>query len=406
MTEQPLLDFDDALSRLLAAAQSSPEAETLDLLDADGRILAADVRAPIDVPGFDNSAMDGYAVYLTDFNAAVQTLPVVQRIAAGETGQPLAPNTAARIFTGAPVPQGCNAVIPQEETRAEGETVTLLEPARPAQHIRARGEDIATGSIILAAGRRLTPQDLALAASVGLPTLTCHPRLHVGLLCTGDELVAPGQPLPPGGIYNSNAYSITALLQRLGCRVTDYGRIADERNATQTALRRAAEENDVVVTCGGVSVGEEDHVKAAVNALGEVALWRIAMKPGKPLAFGTVLDADFIGLPGNPVSAFLTFCLLARPFLLRRMGAEVTEPFSLTVPAGFTRDRADKRREFLRARLEADGRGQICAVPHKHQGSAVMSGVCWADGLIDVPAGGTVAAGAPVRYLPLTALIG
>jgi molybdopterin molybdotransferase len=405
MTEQPLLDFDEALSRLLVAAHPSTETEILPLLDADGRVLAEDVRAPIDVPGFDNSAMDGYAVYLTDFSAAVQTLPVVQRIAAGETGQPLASNTAARIFTGAPVPPGCNAVIPQEETRIEGDSVTLLAPVKPTQHIRARGEDIATGSTILAAGHRLAPQDLALLASVGLPNVICRPRLHVGLLCTGDELVAPGQPLPPGGIYNSNAYSITGLLNRLGCLVTDYGRVEDNRDATQTALRRAAEENDVVITCGGVSVGEEDHVKAAVNALGQVDMWRIAMKPGKPLAFGRVGDAEFIGLPGNPVSAFLTFCLLARPFLLKRMGATATAPLALTVPAGFTRDRADKRREFLRARLEADATGKICAVPHKHQGSAVMSGVCWADGLIDVPAGATIAAGTPVRYWPLSTLI-
>ena len=240
---------------------------------------------------------------------------------------------------------------------------------------------------------------------MGHATLDCHRRLRVALLCTGDELARPGEPLPPGGIYNSNAYSIAALVRRLGCDIADLGRVADTRDATVAALRQAAQSHDVVITCGGVSVGEEDHVKAAVAELGQLDLWRIAMKPGKPLAFGKIMDADFIGLPGNPVSAFLTFCLLARPFLLKRQGATVAHPERLAVSAGFERLRADNRREFLRAQLTVDTQGALTAIPHVNQGSAVMSGLSWADGLIDVAAGETIQLGQLVQYLPLSALI-
>ena len=406
MTPSNLLSFDEALRRLLGAAHPTDHTEPVTLFDADGRILAADLRAPINVPGFDNSAMDGYALHIAQFDGHPTRFPVGQRIAAGETGQPLAAGEAARIFTGAPVPHGCNAVVPQEDVHVEADgSIMLTAPLRPGQHIRRIGEDIAAGSIVLAAGRRLTPQDIALAASIGHATLVCRPRLRVALLCTGDELSRPGEPLPPGGIYNSNAYSIALLARRLGCVVTDMGRVADTREATVAALREAAQQHDVVITCGGVSVGEEDHVKAAVTELGQLDLWRIAMKPGKPLAYGKVLDADFIGLPGNPVSAFLTFCLLARPFLLKRQGASVTEPARITVPAGFERARADSRREFLRARLTVDVSGTLTAVPHVNQGSAVMSGLCRADGLVDIEAGETVQLGQPVQYLMLDSLL-
>lgn len=397
----PLLSFDAARAALLAAATAPHHAENRPLADCDGRVLAADLLAPLAVPGFDNSAMDGYAFHLADFDTPPGRIAVVQRIAAGETGQPLAAGSAARIFTGAPIPDGCNAVMAQEDCEAGEGWVQPLRTPRPGQHIRRRGEDIAEGSVVLSAGQRLAPQQLALAASLGLASLPVRAALRVGLLCTGDELTAPGQPLPAGGIYNSNQFAIGALLRRLGCTVHDYGQVADSRAATETALARAAGECDVVISCGGVSVGEEDHVKAAVSALGRLDLWKIALKPGKPLAFGKIGSADFIGLPGNPVSAFLTFVLLARPFLLQRMGACVGPLQSLPLTAGFDWPRADGRREFLRARLEHDGRVAL----YPSQGSAVMSSLAWADGLVDLPPDTVVEAGQTIRFIPLANLL-
>lgn len=402
----PLLSFDDALARLLAAADQRSPIIASPLPACDGAVLARDLLAPMAVPGFDNSAMDGYALHIADFNAPADQFDIVQRIPAGTTGAPLVANSAARIFTGAPIPAGCNAVVPQEEAVASDSQLRLLAGIRPHQHIRRRGEDIADGSCVISAGTRLAPQHLALAASLGFAQLEIHAPLRVGLVCTGDELTQPGEPLPAGGIYNSNQFAIGALLQRSGCRVHDYGKVADTHAATLGALQLAAAENDVVISCGGVSVGEEDHVKAAVNELGTLDLWRIAMKPGKPLAFGKIGQADFIGLPGNPVSAFLTFVLLARPFLLRRMGASITAPSSWSVAAGFSRPLADPRREFLRGRLETDDKGQVKVVLYPSQGSAVMSGLAWADGLVDIAADAVINPGDIVRYLPLGPLIG
>ncbi|MGQ5522719.1 molybdopterin molybdotransferase MoeA [Chitinimonas sp. PSY-7] len=400
-----LIPFDAALQALLDAAQPTTHHDTLPLMDCDGHVLATSITAPINVPGFDNSAMDGYALHLSDFKAVPHSLPVVQRIAAGEMGKALEPNTAARIFTGAPIPPGCNAVVPQEEAEATASSVQVKAIIRPNQHIRRLGEDIAEGSEILQAGQRLAPQHIALAASLGIATLPVFKPLRVGLLCTGDELTQPGQPLPAGGIYNSNQFAIATLLARLGCQVQNFGQVADTQAATMTALQQAASTCDVVITCGGVSVGEEDHVKAAVSKLGQLDLWRIAIKPGKPLAFGKVGNADFIGLPGNPVSAFLTFVLLARPFLQKRMGANVIPAQPLTLPAAFSWPRADKRREFLRARLVPQTDGTLAVALYPQQGSAVMSGLAWADGLVDLPPDTVVQIGQPIHYLPLNALL-
>ncbi|WP_374535511.1 molybdopterin molybdotransferase MoeA [Chitinimonas taiwanensis] len=400
-----LLSFDAARQALLDAALPTTSQETLSLQACDGRVLAQTLHAPLDVPGFDNSAMDGYALNLLDLTAPPARLPVVQRIAAGETGSPLAANSAARIFTGAPVPPGCNLVVAQEDTEAGEGWVSLRSALKPGQHIRRRGEDIAIGSSVLDAGQRLGPQHLALAASLGIAALPVYRRLRVGLLCTGDELTAPGQPLPAGGIYNSNQFAIGALIQRLGGELIDFGQVADTRAATEAALQRAAEACDVVISCGGVSVGEEDHVKAAVSALGRLDLWKIAIKPGKPLAFGKLGAADFIGLPGNPVSAFLTFLLLARPFLLKRQGAAPEQAASITLPAAFHWPRADKRREFLRARLLTQDDGSLAVALYPNQGSAVMSGLAWADGLVDLPPDTVVQPGQPVRYLSLASLL-
>lgn len=401
MNHAPMLTVDEALAQMLDAARPLTHTETVTTLEASGRVLAEDQFSKIDVPGFDNSAMDGYALHIADFAALPDRFPVVQRIAAGSVGEPLAAGCAARIFTGAPVPPGCNAVVMQEDCQQDGDALLVKAKVLAGQHIRRRGEDIGSGHCILRAGTRLQPQHTALAASVGLAVLPVRKVLKVGVFFTGDELIMPGNPLPPGAIYNSNRFAIIGLLKALGCEVTDYGNVPDNLPRTMETLALAAVSNHVVVTCGGVSVGEEDHVKAAVQRLGQLNLWKIAMKPGKPLAVGNVQGAVFIGLPGNPVSAFVTFCLLARPLLLRSMGAEGVTPARMALPAAFNWPKADRRREFLRARLNSVGQVEL----YPQQGSGVMTSLVWADGLVDLPANTTVAEGDIVQFLPLSALL-
>jgi molybdopterin molybdotransferase len=359
----------------------------------------------MNVPGFDNSAMDGYALNVPDVEALPTHFPVTQRIAAGQTGTPLAPNTAARIFTGAPVPEGANVVVPQEHTLDLEGSISLTHPIARMQHIRHKGEDISEGSLVLAAGQRLGAPHLAMLASIGVASVTVFTPLKVGVFFTGDELTEPGQALAPGAIYNSNRYAINALLAQLGCLVNDYGIVRDSAEVTREALSKAASENDVIITCGGVSVGEEDHVKAAVMALGSLDLWQISMKPGKPLAYGRVGQADFIGLPGNPVSSFVTFLLMARPFLLKRMGAAHTELKYLSATANFDWPKPDRRREFLRVKISHDASGAPVLDLWPNQGSGVMSSLAWADGLIDLPADTKVTRGDVVRYLSLSELL-
>jgi len=332
---------------------------------------------------------------------------VAQRIPAGSVGHTLAPGTAARIFTGAPIPHGADAVVMQELCSLDGDGVLIDHLPRPGEWIRRAGEDIARGAVVLTAGQRLGPQMLGLAASVGCATLPVFRRLRVALFSTGDELVMPGEPLPPGAIYNSNRYVLRGLLEALGCQVCDLGIVPDSLEATRAALRAAAGSNDLIITSGGVSVGEEDHVKPAVQAEGQLDLWLVAMKPGKPVAFGRVNDpaggngADFIGLPGNPVSSFVTFLMLVRPFILRRMGVEDCLPHSIRLPAGFDWPRPDRRREFLRARVgEA---GQVELFPN--QGPGVLSSTVWAAGLVDNPAGHAIAQGEPVSFIPYSELL-
>lgn len=400
-----LLDFDVARRRLLDFATVPTTQGTVGLLQAQGRVLAQSVTSPINVPGFDNSAMDGYALYIADLSAMPANFPVVQRIAAGQTGIALAPNTAARIFTGAPIPEGCNVVVPQEHTTEDNGLITLTQAVSLHQHIRRKGEDITEGAIVLTAGQRMGPAQLAMLASVGVAQVNVFRTLKVGVFFTGDELTEPGTPLAPGAIYNSNRYAINGLLKQLGCEINDYGIIRDSAQATRDALQHAASENDIVVTCGGVSVGEEDHVKAAVLALGQLDLWQISMKPGKPLAYGKVGQADFIGLPGNPVSAFVTFLLMARPFLLKRTGASDTALRYLTAESAFDWPRPDKRREFLRVKLERDSSGHDRLQLWPNQGSGVMSSLAWADGLVDLPAETTIQTGDQLRYLSITDLL-
>jgi molybdopterin molybdotransferase len=400
-----LLDFDEARRRLLDFAKLPVAHKQVDLLQAQGRVLASAVISPLNVPGFDNSAMDGYALNVGNIDDLAPSFPVVQRIAAGQTGVALAINTAARIFTGAPIPDGCNVIVPQEHTVTEEGVIKLTHAINLHQHIRRKGEDIATGSEVLSAGQRLGPQHLAMVASIGVASLQVFNPIKVGIFFTGDELTEPGQPLAPGAIYNSNRYAINGLLNQLGCQITDYGIVRDSAEATRDALQRAATDNDIVMTCGGVSVGEEDHVKAAVQSLGQLDLWQISMKPGKPLAYGKVGDADFIGLPGNPVSAFVTFLLMARPFLLKRMGVADTSLRYLTATAGFEWARPDKRREFLRVRLERDAADQDILQLWPNQGSGVMSSLAWAGGLVDLPPDTKIQKGDQLRYLSLSDLL-
>ncbi len=397
-----MLSVEEALARLLAQAHRIADVETISTLAARDRVLAQPLISGIDVPPMDNSQMDGYAVRCADVSSAPTTLAVTQRIAAGHPGVALASGTAARIFTGAPVPPGADAIVVQEATTAEGDQVTINEVPKPGAWIRRAGFDVKRGATVLPAGHRLRPQDCGLAASIGIAELTLVRRPKVAVFFTGDELVMPGEELPPGRIYNSNRFVLRGLLERLGCEVIDLGIVPDDFDRTRQTFVEAAARADVIVTSGGVSVGEEDHVKPAVQAEGSLDLWQIAMKPGKPLAFGEVRGVPFIGLPGNPVSSFVTFLLFARPFILRRQGVADVAPRPLPLRASFDWPKADKRREFLRVRLNEEGGVELFT----NQNSAVLTSTAWADGLVDNPAGSIIARGDTVRYLPFAELLG
>ena len=404
---QALKPLDDALAELLAQAQPLAGLDRVSTFDADGRVLAQSAISPLQVPPQDNSAMDGYTLCCADIGAVGVELRVSQRIAAGQSGQALQPGTAARIFTGAPVPAGADAVVMQEECEAidGGERVRINTLPTPGQCIRRAGEDIRLGAQVLAAGTRLTPAELGLAASIGLGTLQVARRPRVALFSTGDELVMPGDVPPeqmrPGAIHNSNRFFLRALLLRLGCEVTDFGIVPDQRAATTAALRQAADAHDLILTSGGVSVGEEDHVKPAVESLGRLDLWQIAMKPGKPFAYGRIGAAHFMGLPGNPVSSYLTFLLLVRPFVLRLQGVVDVVPKATLLRADFAVPRADKRREFLRVRHNAAGGLDLFA----NQSAGVLTSAVWGDGVVDNPAGQTIATGDTVRFLSFSDLL-
>ena len=406
MTRPALRPLDEALAALLAHAHALAGTEAVATFEADGRVLAEDLVSALQVPPQDNSAMDGYAVRRAEIADEGVPLPVSQRIPAGAAPQPLQPGTTARIFTGAPVPAGADAIVMQEDTEPLPDgRVRILRVPDAGQWIRRSGEDITRGSTVLARGERLGPAAQGLAASIGRESLQVARRPRVALFSTGDELVMPGQVAPeamkPGAIYNSNRFFLRSLLLRLGCEVRDLGIVPDRREATVQALREAARDNDLILTSGGVSVGEEDHIKPSVQQLGSLDLWQIAMKPGKPFAYGKVADAHFIGLPGNPVSSFVTFLLLVRPFLLKLQGARQLTPVAVQLPAHFDWPRPDRRREFLRARRDAEGRLELFG----NQSSGVLTSTVWADGLVDVPAGQTIARGEPVRFLPLAELL-
>lgn len=401
-----MLTYEQALEKLLAAAQPVEEVRRVPLLAAAGRVLAVAQQSSVSVPPLDNSAMDGYAVRTADVSAAGVCLPVSQRIPAGTVGVALQPGTAARIFTGAPIPAGADAVVMQERCEHGEGGVVINQVPKAGENIRRAGEDIAIGAEILPAGLKLRPQEVALAAAAGLPELPVYRRVRVGMFFTGDELVQPGEPLPPGAIYNSNRYALRTLLEGMGCEVRDLGAVEDTLEGTRDALRRAAADNDLVITSGGVSVGEEDHVKPAVEAEGELDMWKIAIKPGKPLAFGKIRKegghAWFLGLPGNPVAAFVTCLMMVRPFVLRLQGVTHVAPRILNLPCASVWTKADGARlEFLRARINEAGAVEL----YRNQGSAVVTSLCASDGLVLNPPGNLIAVGDSVRFVSFAELL-
>jgi len=406
MTRPALLSLDDALPQLLAQAHALNTLQTVSTFEADGRVLAQDVVSALQVPPQDNSSMDGYALRTADCAQAGAMLRVTQRIPAGAHGTQLNAGEAARIFTGAPIPPGADAVVMQEDCEAlEGEQVQVNKAVPAGQWIRRSGEDVTRGATVLSKGTRLTPAELGLAASIGLAQLQVSARPRVALFSTGDELVMPGdvapEAMPAGAIYNSNRFFLRAMLQRLGCEVTDLGIVPDKRDATIAALRDAAQHHDLILTSGGVSVGEEDHIKPAVESLGELNLWQLAIKPGKPFAYGKVNRTTageachFMGLPGNPVSSFVTFLLLVRPFVLALQGATCTDITRTEITADFDWPRADKRREFLRVKRNTHGGLDL----FPNQSSGVLTSAVWGDGVVDNPAGQTIAKGDTVRFI-------
>jgi len=416
-----LLPYDQAINELLSVAKPVTESEMVPVADVRGRVLAEDVISSINVPPADNSAMDGYALRYSDLaNAGLSTrgrvvLPISQRIPAGVVPEALSPGSAARIFTGSEIPEGADTVIMQEQCQAlngtdgagiEGEqAVELCATVNVGENIRLKGLDITSGSVILNRGHKLLPQDLGLVASIGLAKVKVYRRLKLAILSTGDEIVEPGHPCPAGHIYNSNRYTLAGLIDALGMERVDMGIVPDDPEATEAILRQAAELADCVITTGGVSVGEEDHVKACVEKMGELQLWRLAIKPGKPLAFGHVLDKPFFGLPGNPAAVFVTFAMIARPYLLRFQGCvDGLLPMALTVQANFSRNKPVKRQEYLRARLDVSDQGVMSATLHSNQSSAALSTASWSNGFAVQAIDQLIARGDQVKFIPFTEL--
>ena len=407
MYSDSLMSADDALSFLIDSVCVTAMTEAVSLDDSLGRILASDIHSTINVPGFDNSAMDGYTIALNDNQVAQENLSfdVVDRIAAGSTGNDLKIGNAARIFTGAPIPNGANTVVMQEEcTLSEDKSqITVKRAINLNENIRPTGNDILKDNVILSSGRQIKPQDISLAASVGVGELVVFKKIKVGVFFTGDELVEPGNPLTPGKIYNSNRYALVALLKQVGCDVINLGNIEDKLDATCEALEALESQCDLIMTTGGVSVGEEDHVKPAVEKLGELNLWKIRMKPGKPLAYGKVKQTPFIGLPGNPVSSFVTFCIFSLPFIKKMQGNSNYESKILKVKTNFDCKRAKPRREYARVRIDHSTETPLANLFPK-QGSDVMSSVVWADGIIEIPENTTFETGTILNYYSMSEL--
>ena len=406
---QTLISLEQALAELKSRAKPIDQSEKISLQDALGRVLTTDVISHVNVPPADNSAMDGYALNTSDLNdSETKVFDVSQRICAGEVGELLQPNTVARIFTGAPIPQGADAVVMQENCDYDEKlnTVTVKQMLNSDMNVRKAGEDIKSGSTILKAGQVLRPQDIGLAASVGIDELNVKKRLSVAVFFTGDELCDPGQTPRAGQIYNSNRYTLSSLLKSLGCDVVDIGNVEDTLDATIAAMQQAAAQADLVMTSGGVSVGEEDHVRKALEHLGQLTMWRVNIKPGKPFAFGEIQSENkitpFIGLPGNPVSVFATFCIFARPYILMSQGASNTQANSYKVPSHFELDGSESRNEFLRVRLELDDAGQASLKKYPNQSSGVLTSVSWGNGFAFIPAKTAVKQGDLLEFTPFS----
>ena len=406
---QSLLSLEHALTELKARVNPIQETEVVSLKASLGRVLAEQITSTIDVPPADNSAMDGFALRVSDGSQLTDfELPVSQRICAGETGEPLQANTAVRIFTGAPIPKGADVVVMQEhcEYDSEKNTVLIKSALHSGRNIRKAGEDICKDTIILKAGKKLRAQDIGLAASVGCSELSVYKRLKVAVFFTGDELCEPGEKIKAGQIYNSNRYTLTGLLKSLDCEVIDLGNVEDTLESTIEAMNNAAQQADLVMTSGGVSVGEEDHVRKALEHLGQLAMWRVNIKPGKPFAFGKINTAHkqtpFIGLPGNPVSVFATFCIFARPYILQTQGVENTHVASFKVPSGFELEGTESLNELLRVRLENDETGQTTLAIYPNQSSGVLTSASWATGFAFIPAKTKVVKGQMVEYRPFS----
>ena len=405
MSRPNLTPIEEALRHILQEVNVSTATETVKLADAAQAVLATDIKAQINVPAFDNSAMDGFAVNSKDIGTAANWLPVSQRISAGTVGIALEPGTAARIFTGAPVPPGADSVILQENTEYTEHQVKVRGVVEPGQNIRLCGHDIRCGDEILRAGHLLEPQDIGLLASLGLTEVEIYRPLKIAILNTGDELVAPGQKLQAGQIYESNSFTLQALVKKLGMQCIKLGIVRDDLQTTMQVLAKAAGEVDCIISSGGVSVGEADYVKAAVQALGELSLWKLAIKPGKPFSFGHVSHCPFFGLPGNPVAVFVTFLLLVRPYLLKQQGVRQSSVPSLQVPAAFEQAEAGSRQEYLRVRLQYNELGMAEMHSFPDQGSSVMTSTSWADGLAVVPIGARVRKGDLLHFLPFKGLL-
>lgn len=398
-----LRPVDQVIAELLEQAPRPPAAERVALDMALGSVLADDVLAPRPGPAWDNSAMDGYALRASDVPTEGGYLPLAGRIAAGDAAlEELPAGHAVRIFTGAPLPAGADSVVPQEQAKAADGGV-WLPACWPGDHVRRCGEEFRQGARLLVAGQRLRAAELGLLASLGIASVAIHRPLRVGLLSTGDELCAPGDPLRRGQIYDANSHSLAAALRGWQLEVGELGRLSDDPAACRTTLGKAATDWDVIITSGGVSVGEEDHLKASVEALGELRIWRLAIQPGKPFAFGRVGNTPWLGLPGNPVAALLCLQVVARPFLLRAQGRREVLPRAMPVMAGFDWPRANLRRQYLRAWLTSTPAG-MRVVPHAWQGSAMLSGMSSAEGLAVIEAHRTLRAGELVEFISFDTL--
>lgn len=406
VTAGGLIPVEQALEHLLSTLVDKVSAQTVTLQHADGRVLLDDVYAACDVPSCDNSAMDGYALN-SRLQQTDQPFSVSARIPAGTAPGALIPGTVARIFTGAPVPEGADSVIMQENCQASSAGVLIRQAVVAGENIRKQGADVRAGSLLFSAGHRLRPADLGVLAATGIASVRVGKQPVVALFSTGNELVEPGQALAPGQIYNSNIFVVRALLQRLGLQVIDLGIVGDTRAATEQMLLKAAGLADCIISTGGVSAGEEDHVRAALQHLGELELWRLALKPGKPFAFGRLHNSVFFGLPGNPVSAFVTLLILVRPALLAMMGARECTLKEIQLPSGFDAPASGARQEYLRVTLMrpslesgVHASALPMLVPLRDQSSGVLSSVVNADGLAIVPPFTAISSGQLLRFLP------